>query len=239
MRQAMEILAAVSKGAPGILLVPGAQWRGDRLLLFIDRTSVKFLAGNILYEEDLAGFLQHEFPFSGTVSADPTPWFAGLSSHEVPFCMSLAAALAPASDDSISGCFFLERFGRFYCSHRTDVELAARELPLVLDGLSALQQAPGLFGMCMDSMGELARASLPRGVARCDVGSFLGKFLIGAGRDQITLAHLPSVVRGIRRSSTEEAERFLQIPHRRRMLETLERSAERVGPLLARLRAAW
>ncbi|HUI54281.1 MAG TPA: hypothetical protein VLY04_04880 [Bryobacteraceae bacterium] len=209
------------------------------MLLSIDRASVRCLAGNILYEEDLAGFLKREFPSGGPPEARKAPWFALLSRQEMPFCISLVATLVQTSEDNVPGCLFLERFSRFYSGHRSEVQLAARELRLVLDGLFALQQAPALFATCMDSMGPLARVSLPRGVALSDVGSFLGRLMIGAGRDQISLAELPSVVRGIRQSSAEEAQRFLQIPHRRRMLETLERSAESVAPLLDRLRAAW
>ena len=197
------------------------------------------MAGNILYQEDLDGFLRREFPTGAPAGASWAPWLAGLSPHEMPFSMSLASTLALACEETSSGCAFLERFSCYYCGHRTRIEQAARELRHVLDGLFALEQQPGLFASCMDSMGEEARSCLPKGLAPPDVASFLGRFLIGTGRHEITLANLPSAVRQLRESRDDATTAALRLPHFRRMLETLEQSAGRAAPVLARLRAAW
>jgi hypothetical protein len=239
-RQAASILAGgFAASASGRAPRPGAQWRADRLLLSVDRKSVKFLAGNVLYEEDLDGFLKHEVPSGAPAGASQAGWLAGLSRFEMPFSMSLAATLALASDESVSGCFFLERFSCFYCNHRTHIELAARELRPVLERLFGLRQWPALFASCLDSMSELAHSSLPKGVTPPDVAAFLGRLLIGTGRDQITLADLPATVRELRQSPSEETLQFLRVPHLSRMLDTLEHFSGRAAPLLDRLRAAW
>jgi hypothetical protein len=237
--QSASILAADFAGTiPGVTLWPGAQWRFDHLLLSVDRKSVRFLAGNILYQEDLDGFLTHEFSSGERVSASQSHWLTGLTRFEVPFCLSLASTLALQCDENISGCSFLDRFGTFYYNHRTYIESAARELHFVLDGIFALRQWPALFKVCIDSMGEQAQSSLPHGVMPPDIGAFLGRLLTGTGSERITLAKLPAKVRDLRESSTEEAGSPRE-PHLRRMLETLERFAERAVPVLDRLRTAW
>ena len=239
-RQAAEILAAGAAGAiPHAHLRPGARWHADYLLLSIGRDSVQFLAGNVLYQEDLVGFFSREFLSGAQAFPGRAPWLAGLLPHEMPFSMSLAATLALACDETVSGCAFLERFSCFYCSHRTLLEQAARELRYVLDGLFALDQQPAMLAPCLDSMGELAGSCLPKGVAPADIGSFLGRFLIGAAGDGISLAGLPSVVHQLRESLAEETTPAPGLPHLRRMLTTLEHSAERAAPVLALLRAAW
>ena len=43
------------------MLEPGAQWRGDRMLLSVGPASVRFVAGSTLYEQDQDGFLIEEF----------------------------------------------------------------------------------------------------------------------------------------------------------------------------------
>jgi len=239
-RQAASILAAGrAGGASGCAPRPGAQWRADRLLLSVDRKSVKFLAGNALYAEDLDGFLKHEFPSGVPAGASQAGWLAGLSRFEMPFSMSLAATLALECDESISGCSFLERFCCFYCNHRTHLESAARDLRHVLEGLGGLRQWPTLFTSCLDCMGERARSSLPNSVTPPDVAAFLGRLMLGTGRDRITLADLPATVRELRQSPSEETLQFLRVPHLSRMLDRLEHFAGSAAPLVDRLRAAW
>ena len=237
-RQSVEILASAPVGdALGAVLQPGSQWRRDRMLLSVEGESVKFVAGNTLYEQDQDGFLIHEFQSGEPVSVRRASWLLGLSRYEMPFCMSLAGTLALASGDSILACPFLERFSYFYRSHRPKLDVAARELRHVLEGLFALQRWPAMFTLLMDSMGPQARLSLPRGVAATDVASFLGRLLIGAGPDRVTVASLPSLVRSMRGAPSEQTEECLRIPQYRRMLENIELSAERVTPLLDNLRA--
>lgn len=239
-REAARILAAGEAGIiPDAHLRPGAAWRGDCLLLLVGRDSVKFLSGNVLYEEDLAGFFRREFLSGEQPLPGRAPWLAGLLPHEMPFSMGVAAALALACDETASGCAFLERFGCYYCTHRTLIEEAARELHHVLDGLFSLQQQPAMLTQCLDSMGEPAWSCLPKGVEPADVGSFLGRFLTGSGSEEVSLANLPSAVRQLRESPDEEVALALRLPHLRRMLETLEQSAERAAPVVARLREAW
>jgi hypothetical protein len=238
-RQSVEILASVQIGdASGVMLEPGAQWRGDRMLLSVGAASVRFVAGSTLYEQDQDGFLLEEFPGSGTAGTQQAPWLMGLSRFEMPLCMGLAGTLAPAWTDTTSACSYLDRFSHFYRNNRTHVELAARELRYVLEGLFALQHWPALFASLMDSMGDRARGSLPNGMAAMDVGAFLGRLLIGTGDSQVTLARLPQCLRAMREPLTAEAEECMGIPQYQRMIENLERSAERVSPVLQQLRDA-
>ena len=241
-RQAIQQSASIlgsGGSAPHRELLPGAQWRADRLLLSVDPQSVRFLVGNVLYREDLDGFLRDEFPSGAPVHTSRARWLAGLSQYEMPFCMGLASSLALGCDESISGCFFLQRFAGFFCNHRTQIELLARDLRYVLDGLFTLQQHPALYAWCMDSMGERARSSLPTSVTPRDVGAFLGRLVIGTGSEQISLAELPHTLRAFRLSSTPESEELMKVPHLRRMLETLEYFAERAAPQIDRLRSLW
>jgi hypothetical protein len=220
-------------------LKPGAQWRGDRLLLSIDRESVRFLAGSILYREDLDGFLAREFPSGLSVRPGRAGWFDGLSRFELPFCMSLAGTLALADGEAISGCAFWERFGSFYCSHRPDIQLAARDLRYVLDGLFALARFPELFTVCVNSIGERTRSSLPKGVMARDIAAFLGKLMSETGNDPLTLKDLPATVREIRQSPSEEAIEVRRVAHLRVALDKLERSAERAASVVERLQSQW
>jgi hypothetical protein len=75
-------------------------------------------------------------------------------------------------------------------------------------------------------------------MAAIDVGAFLGRLLIGTGDSQVTLARLPQCLRAMREPPTVEAEECMGIPQYQRMSEKLERSAERVSPVLQQLRNA-
>src|ERR1039457_4590713 len=77
----------------------------------------------------------------------------------------------------------------------------------------------------MDSLGELARGSLPKGLAAADLGAFVGRLLIGAQDGRIVLARVPAGVRAICEPPTPPAEECLRIPQYRRMLKNLERFA--------------
>jgi hypothetical protein len=90
----------------------------------------------------------------------------------------------------------------------------------------------------MDSMGELARGSLPKGLAAADLGAFLGRLLIGTQDSRLTLARVPECVRAMYEPPTPLAEDCLRIPHYRRMLKNLERFTESAAPLMEQLRAA-
>jgi hypothetical protein len=222
-RQSLEILGSAGVGgAAGRTLAPGWQWRGDRMLLSVDLASVKFVAGTTLYQEDQESFLLSEFVGSGETIARQAPWLRGLSRYEIPFCMGLAGGLASAWPDTTSTCALLERFSNFYRNHRTQLESAARELRYILEGIFALQHWPALFEDLMQSIGPGARASLPRGLAEADVGTFLGRVL--ADRS-IALRGLPLSV-------------SMEVPHYRRAIERLGTSAERVAPIVERLRDA-
>ena len=237
-RKTAEILAAVEIGkTAGVGLASGAQWGGDRMLLSVTDGSVQFVVGSTLYGQDQAGFLLAEFPLGGA-SPCRAPWLQGLSPYEMPFCMGLAGELPLAWPGIVSACAFLDRFSHFYRSHRPRIELAGRELRYVAEGLLALQHWPALFAMVMDSMGELARGSLPKGLAAADLGAFLGRLLIGAQDSGINLARVPECVRAMNEPPTPLAEDCLRIPHYRRMLKNLERFTESAAPLIEQLRAA-
>ena len=232
-RKTIEILAVVEIGKmTGVGLAAGAQWGRDRMLLSVEGGGVLFVVGNTLYRQDQADFLLAEFPaVSGPRSR--ASWLQGLSSYEMPFYMALAGELPVAWPGIVSACAFLDRFSHFYRSHRTHIELAARELRYVAEGLLALQHWPARFALAMDSMGELARESLPKGLAAADLGAFVGKLLIGAQRSRLTVARVPECVRLI--PPTEDC---LEIPQYRRMLKNLERFAESAAPLIEQLSAA-
>jgi hypothetical protein len=219
-----------------VALESGAKWGGDRMLLSVDGGSAQFIAGSPLYRQHQAGFLLAEFPAGGAPPRRAS-WLRGLSPYEMPFCLGLAGERRSFGRAS-SACGFLERFSHFYRNHRTQIELAARELRYVAEGLLALQRWPALFGPAMDSMGEQAHGSLPKGLAAADLGAFLGRLLIGAQGRRITLTRIPECVRAVSEPPTPQAEECLRIPHYRRMLENLERFAESAAPLIEQLRAA-
>ena len=236
-RKTVEILAVAEIGkATGGGLASGTQWGGDCMVLSIEGGSVQFVVGSTLYRQDQAAFLLAEFP-AGGASTSRASWLLGLSPYEMPFCMGLAGELLQAWPGIASACAFLDRFGHFYRSHRTRIELAARELRFVADGLLALQRWPALFEPVMDSLGELARGSLPKGLAAADLGAFVGRLLIGAQDGRIVLARVPDCVRAICEPPTPPAEECLRIPQYRRMLKNLERFAESAAPLIEELRA--
>jgi hypothetical protein len=237
-RKTVEILAVVDFGkVTDVGLASGAQWGGDRMLLSVEGGTVRFVVGNTLYGQSQADFLLAEFP-AGGVSPSRASWLQGLSPYEMPFCMGLAGELPPAWPGIVSACAFLDRFSHFYRSHRTRIELAGRELCYVAEALLALQHWPALLALVMDSMGGRARGSLPKGLAAADLGAFVGRLLIGAQHSRITLARVPECVRAMCEPPTPPAEECLRIPHYRRMLKNLERSAESVAPLIEQLRAA-
>lgn len=237
-RKTVEILALVEIGKlTGVGLVSGAQWGGDRMFLSAKDGSVQFVVGDTLYRQDQADFLRAEFP-AGGVSPNRPSWLQGLSPWEMPFFMGLAGELLLAWPGSASASAFLDRFSHFYRSHRTRIEQAERELRYVAEGLLALQHWPALFAAVMDSMGELARASLPKGLAAADLGAFAGRLLIGAQHSRTTLARVPECVRAMCEPPTPAAEDCLRIPHYRRMLKNLERFTESAAPLMEQLRAA-
>jgi hypothetical protein len=237
-RKTVEILAAVEIGKlTGAGLASGTQWRGDRMLLSVKDGSVQFVVGSTLYRQDQAEFLLAEFPVGGAFPSR-TPWLQGLSPYEMPFCLGLAAELPLAWPGIVSACAFLDRFSHFYRSHRTRIELAGRDLRYVAEGLLALQHWTALFAEVMDSMGELARGSLPRGLAAADLGAFLGRLLVGTQDRRVTLARVPECVRAMYDPPTPLAEDCLRSPHYRKMLKKLERFTESAAPLIEHLRAA-
>lgn len=236
-QKSVEILATAQICDPAsVTLEPGCQWRGDRMLLSVSAATVKFVAGSTLYEQDQDGFLVEEFQEGGPGAARQATWLRGLSRYEIPFCMGLAGTLAMEWTDTVSACPFLERFSNFYRNHRTQVELAARELRFVLEGLVAMRRWPALFGPLMESMGPQAQWSLPKGLSATDLGAFLGRLLIGSGESRVTLEGLPACIQGMREPVTPQLEECLSIPQYRRILDNLERAAERIAPLLTQLR---
>ncbi len=239
-RQAASILADDLAGTTSrAALWPGAQWRPDHLLLCVDRESVRFLAGNVLYNEDVDTFLTDEYPAEASFKSGGTGWLRVMGRHEMPFCMSLASTLALGCDDSMSACFFLERFSAFYCGHRTHLEQVARDLPYVLDGLFALQRHAELFEECMNAMGPMTQRHMPKGVSQSDIGSFLGRTLLRKGPEQIVLKNLPSTVRNVRQSAMALSDPVLNGPHYKRVLDSLERYAERALPVIEKVRTDW
>lgn len=237
-RKTVAILADVEIGeVTGVGLTSGAQWGGDRMFLSVEDGSVQFVVGSTLYRQDQADFLLAEFP-AGGAPPGRAPWLQGLSPYEMPFYLGLAGELPLAWPGIASSCAFLDRFSHFYRGHRTRIEVAGRELRYVAEGLLALQHWPPLFAAVMDSMGEAARDSLPTGLAAADLGGFLGSVLTGTQQCRITLARVPECVRAICEPPAPAAEECLRIPHYRRMLERLERSAESTAPLIEQLRAA-
>ena len=154
----------------------------------------------------------------------------------MPFCMGLAREMPPAWPGvASSACAFLERFGHFYRSHRPQIELAGREARYVVEGLLALQHWPELLDAVLDSMGQAARRSFPKGLAAGDLGAFVGSLLIGAPHDRLSLAAVPDAMRVM---YEQDAPSKYQIPQYRRTLKKLERHAESMAPLIEQLRAA-
>jgi hypothetical protein len=195
------------------------------------------VVGNTLYEQDQSGFLLAEFP-AGGAAPNRASWLQGLSPNEMPFCMGLAGELTLAWPGTVSACAFLARFSHFYRSQRPRIELAARELRYVAEGLLALQHWPELLALVMDSMGELGPACLPKRLAAAELGAFLGRLLVGTQQNRITLARVPECVRAMSEPPTPAAEDCLRTPHYRRMLKNLERFAESAAPLIDQLCAA-
>ncbi len=214
------------------------RWHGDRLLLSAHTDAVRFAAGSILYEQDLDGFLASEYPPEVAAAARKVPWLAALSRYELPFSMRLAGRLVLVWGENLAVCAFLERFGFFYSGNRMHLEAATRELRLVLDGLLTLRSRPALSGPLAESLGEVAAAWLSQaGAAGEDVPAFLGR-LLAEPAGVCPLPRLPEALRALAASPREPVRECLRVPHYRRALETLERSAERAAPLLERLRAA-
>ncbi len=237
-RKTAGILALADIGkVTEVGLAPGAQWGGDRMLLSVADGSVQYVVGNTLYKQDQAGFLLAGFP-AGDEPATRASWLQGLSPYEMPFSMGLARELPAAWPGMVSACAFLDRFSHFYRSHRTRIELAGRELRYVAEGLLALQHWPALFAAVMDSMGEMSRQSLPKGLAAADLGAFVGRLMIGAQQNRIRLDRVPECLRAMCQPPTPPAEDCLRIPHYRRMLKNLERYTESAAPLIEELRAA-
>lgn len=235
-RKTAAIMAAAETGRATMAgLAPGTQWGGDRLLLSVEDGNVQFVIGSTLYSQNQAEFLRAEFP-TGSASAGRASWLRGLTPYEMPFCMALAGELPPAWP-GMAVCAFLDRFGHYYGSHRPKIELAGREARHIVEGLLALQHWPELLGAVLDSMGEAARWSFPKGLAAGDLGAFVGKLLIGTPDDRITLAGIPGAMQAIYSQDTPSPDAYRQIPQYRRTLDKLERHAESAAPLLEELRA--
>ena len=207
-------------------------------MLWSSGRSVKFVVGSTLCEEDVPGFLRAESLSTPSMDTRKPAWMVGLSRYEMPFSMSLAARLSAGWESHLPVCQYLNRFSWFYRNNRTRIELAARELRLVLEGLFAVQSWPSLFRLLLDVMGERAATILPRGTSDADVAFFLGGLLVGTGPTPVSLAGLPEMVHNLRELPTGPAEACLRIPHYHRILDNLERSAERATPVVDQLCSA-
>lgn len=236
-RRTVEILAAVEIGrVTAIGLMPGSQWAQDRLLLTVRDGSVEFAAGNSLCRQPQEEFELAEFP-AGLHIQGRAAWLRGIPSANMPFCLGLAGELPRAWPATASVCAFLDRFSHYYRNHRTKLELAGRELRYVVEGLLSLQHWPTLLEGVRQAMGETAPATFPKGLSAADLGVFLGRLLVNTKISRISLARIPDCVRTMYEGATPEAADCLRTPHNRRMLENLERYAERVAPLIQELSA--
>jgi hypothetical protein len=238
-RKTVDTLAAVELGKfPLAGLSSGDQWGGDRMLVSVQGGSVQFVIGNTLYRQDRADFIRAEFP-AGTAAPRRGSWLQGLSAHEMPYYFGLAGELPPAWPGIASAAAYLDRFSHFYRSHRTGIQLAGRKLRYVAEALLALEHSPPLFAIVLDSMGELAHASLPKGLSAADMGSFVGTLLIGIQQERAILWQLPECVRAlsepVKAPAEAPAQAWLRSPHYRRMLKNLEDYAESAAPLIAQL----
>jgi hypothetical protein len=235
-RRAVVILAAGEIGKPrGEALEPGAQWGGDRMLLSVGSGSVQFVAGNLLYAQNHIGFLLAEFP-PGSASPRRPSWLMGLPAHEAPCFLALAAELAQFWPGTGTACGFLERYGHFYRLHRPPIVRAASELRSMAEALLALQRWPEIFEVVADAMGRAVEESLPKDFTDAQMGTFLGRLMMGAQAGRVTLARLPACLRAIREAPAPQAAECLRIPHYRRMIEKLERVSESAAGLIEQLR---
>ncbi len=186
-QKALAILAEAGSPDSGAL-APGMQWAGDRILLSMERGTVRFVAGSTLYRQDHLDFLLAEFP-AGGASPSRASWLAGLSPYEMSFFLAMAAELTHIWPCVTNACAFLQRFGYFYRRHRAAIEHAARELRYVSEGLLALRQhEPLLFDLAMEMMGAAGLDILPKTAENRDLASFLGRVFIGTVRGTIDLA---------------------------------------------------
>jgi len=101
-----------------------------------------------------------------------------------------------------------------------------------------MQHWPALFGAVVEFVGEPAQAALAKSGSPGGLGGFLGAVLIGSAGGGVPLYGLPGALRGMRDPVTPEVEACLRVPHYARMLDSLERAADRAAPIVEQLAAA-
>ncbi len=218
---------------PGLVLEPGASGTGDFVLLSADGKSVQYAAGDRLYSDEIYRFL------TLTYSEDwkRQPWMKTVMSSKGDFVFKLAHTLSPWWGPPGSVSTWLHSFGMFYCKHRNQIDVAATQAALMLDGLFALRPLwTSLFNSLTVSMGEGGPEVFERWVKASDVAPLLGILIGSQGDRTISLEGLTRELAQLRDSPTPDFISCMSFSPYPMFMARAERAALELAPIITRLR---
>jgi hypothetical protein len=150
----------------------------------------------------------------------------------------MAQALVPWWGPRGSVCAWLSAYGAFYCSHRTDIELANRHAGLMLDGLFGLRPLwTSLFYSLVETMGEGAHQLFERRLGPSDVAPLLGILLGTRGQAELSVGGLAQGIAALRQSPTPDFEALLSVPLYPMLVRRAEDAALQLAPVVSKLRS--
>jgi hypothetical protein len=219
---------------PGaVRLEPGSIWTGDAMVLSATPGSVHFTRGDALYRQETVEFVARSY-----APATRPAWMPILFSAQRGLPLKIAAALCYWWGPRGSVCAWLNTYGTFYCSHRSQFEAAALHTRLLADTLFGLETRwPGLFNTLIRSMGEAAPFVLKKWVRAPETAPFLGVLLGSQGDDLVSLDGLSNALAAMRETPTEEYEACMAAPVYGMMIRRAEEAVRELAPIVERLRA--
>jgi hypothetical protein len=219
---------------PGaVRLEPGSIWTGDAMVLSATPGSVHFTRGDALYQQETIEFVARSY-----APATRPVWMPILFSAQRGLPLKMAPALCNWWGPRGSVCAWLNSYGMFYCSHRSQFEAAGLQARLLADTLFGLETRwPALFNTLIRSMGEAAPFVLKKWVRAPETAPFLGVLLGSQGDEFISLDGLANALAGLRESPTEEYEACMAGPVYAMTIRRAEEAVRELAPIVARLRA--
>lgn len=217
---------------PDFIIEPGVVWETDSILLAVSQRSVLYARGDILFEEDTLDFLSH----SSVMNHRRALWLSSLAPGQSEFALKMATNLVPWWGPRGSVSAWLNRFGVFHSGQRNEIEVAARYTTDFLQGLFGMRSTGTGFHQIVGAMGPCAPEVFSRWVGPSDVPQFLGILLGSRGEKEIKLDNVGPEFAKIRELPALEFRSDVAGSMFFRMLDRAEEGAQRLAPLIARLR---
>ncbi len=207
---------------------------GDSVLVSANGRTVQYTRGDTLFQDDLYRFLVRTYSRDWKRPA----WMMTLAPPKSDFVFRLAHTLSPWWGPRGSVGAWLSSFGMFYCSHRTQIDLAARHAGLMLDGLFGLRPLwTTLFESLTVSMGDGGPEVFGRWVRPSDVAPLLGILIGSQGQEQISVEGLTRELAKLRESPTPDFVSCMSFAPYPMLVRRAEEAALQLAPVIAKLRS--